>query len=145
MSDQARRALAGQQRRLLDALAGGAVPPGFDGSQLELTARTLRNKRARSLARRWPELCGMAEFDEQFDAYFRQNPAAADGGTDLDGEKFYRFLQGIVPLSDAVTIEWLRHRARRKWIAVGRLGQRDRFAIAIRLPWTAGRVWVLAP
>ena len=49
--------LAARQSALVAALvAGGPVPPGFDGSRVDATRRALLRKRAGEAAKQWPLL-----------------------------------------------------------------------------------------
>ena len=136
MSDDARRSLAAEQRRLLAALAGGPVPPGFDAARLALAGRTLLNKRRRGVERRWPALAATPGFAGRFEAYARLHPLTADDGPTADGAGLCRVLLAAGELSDDARWEWARHRAGRGGVAVVRLA--GGWAVAVRVPF--GRV-----
>ena len=133
MSDDARAALAVQQRQLIDALAGGSMPAGFDSVRVALAGRTLVSKRRRAVERRWAALAATPGFAEQFAEYARQCPLPT-GGAVADGTAFYDRLAATGAVTDSARVERAAFDASRRWFVVRRLHDAARWAVAVRLP-----------
>ncbi len=165
VTEDDRRAVAAEQAAVLSALTGGPVPPGFDGGRIALAARTLLNKRRRSVERRWPALAAVPGFAERFAEYAAVTPMPVGDAATVDGRRLFDHMRawGGVGLSrhwwplkrpprshgsvspdpyDAARVELAVDRAARYGVAVTRLAG-QRFAIAVRQPWPGGRVWVV--
>src|SRR5262245_15674270 len=101
-----RSKFAEQQAALVEAVAGhGDAPPDFDAAGIDLMARSLKQKRLRTVARAWPALelaLGEAEFRRTFLKYARQQPLPASASPHDDAMQFVRWLRRSGPLPDAV-------------------------------------------
>jgi uncharacterized protein (UPF0276 family) len=86
----ARERLAAAEAGLLDALAAGRAPAGFDPERLDVQAGALRAKRRELVARRRPELAEEPGFRGRFEAYAVAHPRPA-GGSAADADAFARF------------------------------------------------------
>jgi len=84
------------QAELVRALVEGtAVPAEFDRQRLTAAAEALWLKRARTVARAWPQLArAMGEgFAVRFANYARANPLPHDGNPLVDGRAFAGWLE----------------------------------------------------
>jgi len=101
-----RAKLVGQQAALVAAVAGhGDAPAGFDATSIDLMARSLRQKRLRTVARAWPALeqaLGTEEFRRTFLDYAEQQPLPPSAAPVDDAMQFIRWLRRSGPLPDAV-------------------------------------------
>lgn len=90
-----RASLRVKQAELMRALVAGAPSPqGWNGARVELVARTLRDKRARTLADHWPGLARSlgSEFSSRFHMYAEGICAPTVGGVDADAMRFIGWL-----------------------------------------------------
>ena len=154
MSEDARQQLAAMQARLVRALVEGtALPANFDRGHLSAAAESLRSKRARAVARVWPQLAqAMGDaFAVRFAEYARANPLPSDGHALADGRAFIGWLAGSGLLTDEIRLEAFafdaRFRIRRNVITarrgaclrLRRFRALRRFIIFIRLPFVGER------
>jgi hypothetical protein len=142
MPDEDREELARRQAGLVEALVGGAgAPDGFDAGRVELAGRTLHRKRARTVAKVWPEVtAGLGErFDGLFADYAATNPLPP-AGAGADGLRFARWLAGRGMLNDAGRVRAAVYEAARGWpVALARLSDANRMVVAVRVPWLGVR------
>jgi hypothetical protein len=138
MPDDDRRVLADQQARIVQALTGGGgaeSPEGFDAGRIALTARTLRQKRARAIAKCWPAITDglKGSFGELFEVYAASHVLPATPVEDCVG--FARWLMQQQLLGDTGRMQLLLNRAARGWpIRMMRLSSKRHLAIAVRIP-----------
>lgn len=121
VSTAERNGLAADQVRLLESLVGAApAPPGFDRERVAVVRASLRAKRIREVAVRWPATAAWMGEDlaERFGAYADRCPVPAHGGPTSDGACFIAGL-GRGAGDDAARQEWRRAGAatgwRRRW------------------------------
>src|SRR4051794_32268647 len=103
MSDYARQQLIQMQAQLVCALVEGTgAPADFDRERLEAAAEALLSKRARTVARVWPQLARAMgeEFAARFANYARANPLPHDGSALADGRGFADWLERAGLLTD---------------------------------------------
>ena len=84
MDEHVRGNLAADQARLVAALTSDApIPDGFDGGRLQLSRRSLMQKRVRAVAKVWPALAHAREdFAATFAEYARHHPTPTGGARD---------------------------------------------------------------
>jgi hypothetical protein len=133
MSDDDRQRLASEQARLVEALGGRASPPDhFDAARVELAARTLLQKRARTIAKTWPGL--MEGVDALFDEYATAHALPAAGPV-ADARAFAEYLLRRGTLSDELRVELVTRRAATGWpLRWIRLRDAKRVIVALRVP-----------
>lgn len=143
--NDARAELAAEQARLVAALTGGAdAPAGFDADRVRAAADSLAAKRRRTVAKGWPALAGALgkQFAPLFDAYAAESPLPA-GGPGADGRAFARWLDRAGRLPDAGRVMLLAAElsaARAPCVRALWLRRRQRWVVAVRLPWCAPRL-----
>jgi hypothetical protein len=158
-TEEARVRLAVMQTELVRTLTGqGGASNGLQGARLQATARALRTKRARAVARAWPGLAGDLgdRFAERFAAFAAGTLLPHNGGAVADGRAFARWLARSGELGERGRLEAmavdLRYAARsdglvpRKAPAVRMmmLSRPRRLVAACRLPWIGERWFVIA-
>jgi len=133
MPDDARRALADQQMKLMRAMTGDTTPAGFDEFRVSLAAKMLLHKRSRTVARCWPRLAAALEsqYADLFSQYAKQQTKPASGGGISDGLLFLRFLKWQKNLPDEGKLEWLSYRSRRTYFGFTWLTQPPGIAVGI--------------
>ena len=146
------------QAQLVRALVEGAdAPADFDRERLTAAAEALLLKRARTVAREWPQLAGAlgGEFAAHFAAYGRANPLSQAGSPLADGRAFTDWIKRAGLLTDEGRLEALafdaryrvRHdsviRRRGPWLRILRLNPSHRLIIVMRLP-LLGERWLNA-
>ncbi|MEN3333550.1 MAG: hypothetical protein V7641_2915 [Blastocatellia bacterium] len=156
MSDDARQQLAVMQAELVRALVEGTdAPATFDHERLEAAAEALLLKRARAIARVWPQLVRAMNdaFTASLAAYARDNPLPHDGSPLADGRVFIAWLARAGLLTDEGRLEAfafdaryrIRHgaviRRRGPLLRVLRLARLRRLIIVVRLP-LVGERWL---
>jgi len=159
MSTDPRALLAARQRQFLGALVGEDAPPeGIDPIRLAVAAESLARKRARGVAKAWPDLARAlgGRFFERFSAYAARQTLPSRGGALADGAAFAQFLARSDDLADAGRREWMAVRlhfaqrrdglARRRSPAIASafLRQSRKWVIAVRIPWI-GEHWLSLP
>lgn len=143
------------QAQLVGALVEGVpMPAGFDRERLAAVAEALRSKRARAVARAWPQSARAAgdAFAARFAEYARANPLPGDSSPLADGRAFVAWLERAGLLTDAARLEAFafdaRHRLRKGRVTARRgpglrvLRLRRRLVVVIRLPFVGER-WLL--
>jgi hypothetical protein len=108
MSDDARQQLALMQAELVRALVEGTdAPANFDRQRFTAAAEALWLKRARTVARMWPQLArAMGDaFAGRFADYARANPLLHDGNPLVDGRAFTGWLEHAGLLTDEGRLE----------------------------------------
>ena len=109
-SPDVRTRIAEQQAALVAALSMGATaPPDFDAERVQLTARTLRHKRLRTVARTWPKLAealGEEWFRTTFLEYAQKHPLPSSAMPLADGLAFVRHVAKFRRFPDAAHLEW---------------------------------------
>jgi hypothetical protein len=145
--------LAQRQADLVRALvAQGPIPAGFDEARVRAAARSLVNKRRRSLARAWPKLVEAVgdAYVERFTQYASETPLPGCACTQADGRAFLRWLAAHQPLSDAACLEALTFDVRfvvtpaglrPRRFAFKSATLRDARVLAARLPFLGERWW----
>lgn len=96
------------QAELVRALVeGAAAPADFDRQRLTAAAETLWLKRARTVARVWPQLAGAMgdAFTVSFADYGRTNPLPPDANPLVDGRAFASWLERAGLLTDEGRLE----------------------------------------
>jgi hypothetical protein len=156
MSDDARQQLALIQAQLVRALVEGTdAPATFDHERLEAAAEALLLKRARTVARVWPQLARAmnAAYAVRFAHYARGNPLPHDGSPLADGRVFIDWLARAGLLTDEGRLEAFvfdaRYRIRNgavirrrgPLLRVLRLKAMRRLIIVVRLP-LLGERWL---
>jgi hypothetical protein len=133
MSDEDRQRLAAEQSRLVEALAArGATPDDFDTSRVDLAARTLFQKRVRTIDKIWPGLIEGAELS--FDAYAKEHSIPAAGPV-ADAMAFAEYLLARGGLCDELRVGLVLRRAARGWpVRWVRLSETRRIVLALRIP-----------
>lgn len=159
MHNDARKRLAAAQLELLCALVGREIAPAeFDSSRIQATANALMLKRARSVARAWPQLARSlgSAFDHRFALYAQSRPITQESEPLADGRAFARSIHRAFALADEAVLETLafdlRYRIRGEKVTArrgfsfgaGRLKQSLRFVVAVRLP-LLGERWFNIP
>jgi hypothetical protein len=99
-----RNELAAKQAALVRTLmSGGDMPPDFDTRLLQAAAVSLARKRARSVARCWPDLSrSLGErFSELFASYAKTTVLPRQGGPLADGRGFAYWLAARNELTEA--------------------------------------------
>jgi hypothetical protein len=149
MLDEARQQLALMQAELVRALVEGAdAPADFDRQRLAAAAESLWLKRARTVARVWPQLAGaMGDgFAVRFANYARANRLPHDANPLTDGRAFTKWLERAGLLPDEGRLEAfafdaryrIRHhqvvRRRGPLLRLLRLKALRRLIIVVRLP-----------
>jgi hypothetical protein len=103
-----RSKLAEEQSALVAAVVGGgAAPEGFDADRVCMMARSLRQKRLRTVARAWPALVqalGDDEFKRAFLEYAQQHTLPPSASPSDDAMQFVRWLRKSGPLPDTVRL-----------------------------------------
>jgi hypothetical protein len=110
MTGEARRNLAELQASLLRSLTcSGQVPEGIDRDRAEAAGVSLSIKRARSVARAWPDLAAALgnEFGARFADFAAGTPLPARGGPLADGLNFALWLARHSPLPASARLEQL--------------------------------------
>src|SRR4051794_25589047 len=156
MSDGARQQLASMQAQLVRALVEGTdAPAAFDHERLEAAAEALLSKRARAVARVWPQLARAMkdDFAGRFTNYARANPLPCDGSPLADGRVFIDWLERAGLLTDEGRFEALAfdahyrlgneavRRRRGPVLRARRLDTMHRLIIVVRLP-LLGERWL---
>ncbi|HKQ03627.1 MAG TPA: hypothetical protein VJ464_00735 [Blastocatellia bacterium] len=154
MSEEARQQLARLQAQLVGALVEGTTAPAdFDGSRLAAAAEALISKRARAVARAWPQLARVFgdEFAASFASYARAHRLPCDASPMADGRAFIAWLDGEGRLTDEARLEAFafdaRYRVRNAQITprrgpslrILRLSVQRRLIVVIRLPFVGER------
>ena len=145
MSDDARERLAADQARLVAALSGRAVAPdGFDAGRVDLAARTLVAKRAKSVARAWPALSASlgTRFVAEFETFAAASPTHPDGPA-ADGFAFARWLDARHALPADAVPELMLARLWRRRLPAGLLVRRRPrgLLVGVRLPLPGVRLF----
>jgi len=85
-----------QARLVASLVAGGDPPAGMDRDRIRVQAAALAHKRAREVARTWPQLAAAlgTSFVPVFRDYARFGPKPARGGAVADAGAFARYLCG---------------------------------------------------
>jgi hypothetical protein len=110
-----REELAAQQAALLRAvLAGGEVPPGFDGDRVAIEAKALLSKRRRVIGQLRPDVrAAMGErYNALFDEYARAFPRVTGQRWRDDAAAFAGWLEARGELKRPRRFTWLRARSR---------------------------------
>jgi hypothetical protein len=154
MSEEARQQLARMQAQLVGALVEGTTAPAdFDRLRLAAEAEALISKRARAVARAWPQLASVLgdEFAARFASYAGAHALPCDASPMADGRAFIAWLDGEGRLTDEARLEAFafdaRYRVRKAritprrgpclrllWLSVPR-----RLIVIIRLPFIGER------
>jgi hypothetical protein len=149
MADKARQQLALMQAELVRALVEGTeAPADFDRQRLRAAAETLWLKRARAVARAWPQLVGAMgdAFTVGFANYGRANPLPQGANPLVDGRAFAGWLERAGLLTDEGRLEAFAFdaryrirqneiiRRRRPVLRFLRLKALRRLIIVVRLP-----------
>jgi hypothetical protein len=141
--DETRERLAAGQTALIDALAGYAVPPpGFDVSRVELAGQTLLSKRAKSIAKLWPNLAIAleADFSSLFNEFALHHPVDPNGPAS-EAFAFARWLDARRSLPPSASAEFVEAQLRRGPPIALRMRRSDGgFIVGVRLPLLGSRV-----
>jgi hypothetical protein len=156
MTPQIRHRQAKLQDALIRSLVGGSDPPrGLDADRVAAAAAALRMKRARGVARAWPQLAVElgARFASEFDQFARAVPIPRQGGPLADGLAFARWQAARGALLDSARIELLSVSLRFRFAPEGIVGRRGprlgwvwlpqgrTMAVAFRW-WPVGEWWL---
>lgn len=101
-----RAQLGARETELVQALHGGATPPGLDATMIALARGGIARKRARQVARSFPVLARDlgADYQVAFAAFAAANPPQ-DGGALADGLSFGGIVARERGLSDDAKLE----------------------------------------